>query len=131
LLEAMSWLGIIRLAFLFVPFRWIARGLGKYMALSPEELGVGSRELLDRISWAVTTASRHLHGGNSCLAQAMAGKAMLKCRGVPSTLYLGLAKSSEAQFQAHAWLRCGGRILTGSQGMEEYTVIGTFAEENS
>ena len=129
LIEAGIWLGIARLAILVLPFRWIARGLGKQMARSPEEAGAAPTELLDRISWAVATASRHLPWDCLCLAQAMAGKAMLKRHGVPSTLYLGLAKSDEAQIRAHAWLRCGERILTGRQGMAGFTVIATFAED--
>jgi len=129
LIEAGIWLGIARLAILVLPFRWLARGFGQQMARSPEEAGATSAELLDHISWAVATASRRLPWDCLCLAQAMAGKAMLKRRGVPSTLYLGLAKDGEAQLQAHAWLRCGERILTGQQGMAGFTVIATFAED--
>jgi hypothetical protein len=77
----------------------------------------------------VATASRHLPWNCTCLVQAMAGKAMLKRRGVPSTLYLGVAKDGETRLQAHAWLRCGARILTGWQEMERFKVIGTFAED--
>lgn len=127
--EAGVWLGVARLAILFLPFRWLALGLGKQMALSAEMPEETSTELLDRISWAVATASRHLPWNCTCLAQAIAGKAMLKSRGVPSTLYLGLAKNGETQLQAHAWLRCGERIITGWQGMGRYTVIATFAED--
>jgi hypothetical protein len=129
LVEAGLWLGIAQLAILVLPFRWVAPRLGRQMARSPEEAGAVSAELLDRISWAVATASCHLPWDCLCLAQAMAGKAMLKRRGVPSTLYLGLVKDNGAQLQAHAWLRCGARILTGQRGMAEFTVIATFAEE--
>jgi hypothetical protein len=129
LLEAAVWLGVARLAILVLPFRRVAQCLGRHMARSPEEAGAAPADLLDRISWAVATASRHLPWDCLCLVQAMAGKAMLKRRGVPSTLYLGLAKAGEAQLQAHAWLRCGERILTGWQGMGEFAVIATFAED--
>jgi hypothetical protein len=129
LVEAGFWLGLARLAILVLPFRRVAPILGRHMAQSPEEMEAAPAELLDRISWAVTTASRHLPWDCLCLAQAMAGKAMLKRRGVPSTLYLGLAKEPEAQLQAHAWLRCGVRILTGRRGMAGFTVIATFAED--
>jgi hypothetical protein len=61
----------------------------------------------------------------------MAAKAMLKWRGVPSTLYLGLAKNNETQLEAHAWLRCGEHVLTGYKGMGRYTVIASFAEDSS
>jgi hypothetical protein len=129
LIEAGIWLGVARLAILVLPFRWLALGLGRHMALSAEDSGLAPPELLDRISWAVATASRHLPWNCTCLAQAMAGKAMLKCRGVPSTLYLGVAKDGEARLQAHAWLRCGARILTGWQEVGRFKVIGTFAED--
>jgi hypothetical protein len=129
LLEAAGWLGLARLALLVLPFRWVARLLGRQMARSPEEAGAAPVELLNRISWALATASRHLPWDCLCLAQALAGKAMLQRRGVPSTLYLGLAKDGESQLQAHAWLRCGARILTGRPGMAGFTVIATFAED--
>lgn len=129
LAEAVVWLGLARLALLLLPFRCIARRLGRLMNRTPEEAGAAPAALLDRVSWAVTTASRHLPWDCLCLAQALAGKAMLKRRGVPSTLYLGLARGAEAQMQAHAWLRCGERVLTGRQGMAGFTVIATFAED--
>jgi hypothetical protein len=131
LLEAGCWLGFARVAFLVLPFRLVARGLGMHMAISPDNFEVTPIELLDRISWSVAAASRHLPWECTCLAQAMAAKAMLKCRGVSSTLYLGVAKQNESNLQAHAWLRCGERILTGGQAMANFTVIATFAEGGS
>jgi hypothetical protein len=53
---------------------------------------------------------------------------MLKCRGVHSTLYLGVAKEGEKGLSAHAWLRSGTLVLTGGPGKERFTVISTFAE---
>jgi hypothetical protein len=129
LLEAAVWLGCARLAILILPFRRIAPFLGRNMAQSLETEDFANRELLDRISWAVTTASRHLPWDCLCLAQALAGKAMLKRRGVTSTLYLGLAKGEEASLLAHAWLRCGNRILTGEREMAEFTIITSFTED--
>lgn len=81
LLEAAFWLGLARLSILILPFRRIAPVLGRHMAQSPEKPGAAPAALLDRISWAVATASRHLPWKCLCLVQAMAGKAMLKCRG--------------------------------------------------
>jgi hypothetical protein len=131
LIEATFWLIAARVILLTVPFRTIAPYLGKFMTKSPKAVASLPEDLIGNISWAVATASRHLPWDCWCLAQALAGKAMLKCRGVPSTLYLGLTKADEAQLQAHAWLRCGELILTGRQGMESYTVVATFAEDRS
>jgi len=129
LLEAACWLGIARLAILILPFRRVSPYLGRQMARSSEEAGAVPAVLLDCISWALVTVSRHLPWDCRCLTQALAGKAMLRRRGVSSTLYLGLAKSNEAQLKAHAWLICGERVLTGQQGMAGFTVIASFAEE--
>jgi hypothetical protein len=128
LLEAAAWLGLARLSILVLPFRRIAPLLGRQMAQSPAEAAAPAA-LLDRISWSVNTASRHLPWECKCLALALAGKAMLRRRGLASTLYLGVGKEPEAGLQAHAWLRCGERILTGGRALADFTVISTFAEE--
>lgn len=128
LLEAACWLGFARLAILVLPFRWLAPRLGKLMAQSPTETAAPTA-LLDRISWSVGAASRRLPWESTCLTMAMAGKAMLRRRGIASTLYLGVAREPTAGLHSHAWLRCGDRILTGEQTMSGFTIISTFAEE--
>jgi len=127
LLEASFWLGVSRLAILTVPFRRITPYLGRHMACSPEKIDLESRETARRIAWAVNTAGRHLPWECRCLAQAVTGKWMLRRRGIPATLYLGLAKDDAKQLNAHAWLRSGDVILTGREEINRFTVISTFA----
>jgi hypothetical protein len=129
LIEASLCLGIARLAIKFLPFRWIKRGWGESQAAPPEKPDATPPELLERISRAVAKASRHLPWDCACLAQAMAAKAMLKRRGIPSTLCLGLTTDGEARVRGHAWLKCGEQVLTGRQGMEGFAVIAAFAED--
>lgn len=129
LVEAAFWLGCARLAILVLPFRWIRLGWGEPQALPAGKPAATPPGLLDRVSWAVATASRHLPWDCLCLVQAMAGQAMLRRRGIASTLYLGLTKDGVSKVQGHAWLRCGEQVLTGWQGMEEYTVIAAFAKD--
>jgi len=127
LAEASFWLGAARLAIKFLPFRVIKRWLGEPQAPPPGKPGAAPPAVLAHISWAVAAASRHLPWECLCLAQAMAGKIMLQCRGIPSTLYLGLTRDEETRVKGHAWLTCGEQILLGGQGMEGYKVIATFA----
>lgn len=129
-LEAFCLLALSRFAILTVPFRRIAPFLGQVMAESPD-LAPGCEALAERISWAVQTAARYTPWESKCLAQAMAAKMMLKRCNVPSTLYLGLAKDADAGLSAHAWLRCGERILTGAPVHEQFTMIARFAESRS
>ena len=126
LAESLVLLGIARLALLMMPFRYLEPFLGMHMAESPNTANPYYRDLVERVSWAVRTASRYLPWECTCLAQAMAGKSMLKRRGVQSTLYLGVAKDSEKNLKAHAWLRSGNVTVIGSQGMDQFSVISTF-----
>lgn len=127
LAEAALTLAVARLAVLVLPFRWIAPRLGETMADSPAE-DQAEPELLRRIGWSVSVASHFLPWTSRCLAEAIAGKAMLQRRGLRSTLYLGLAKDGPADVEAHAWLRCGSRVLTGGQTSDGYAVIASFTE---
>jgi hypothetical protein len=127
LLEAAGWLGLAWLVLRFVPLRRLAPFWGNFMARTPAAAPVCPPPLLQRLAWAVETAGRHLPWECTCLAQAMVGKVMLQRRGVASTLCLGLAKDGGGGLQAHAWLRCGERILTGRRGMTGFTVIASFA----
>jgi hypothetical protein len=127
LAEAAVSLTVAKLSLILVPFRRIAPRLGETMAESPSE-DPADPELPRRVGWAVAVASRHLPWSSRCLAQAMAGKSMLLRRELSSTLYLGLAKGEQADLDAHAWLRCGSRILIGEKVSEGYAVIASFAE---
>jgi hypothetical protein len=126
-LEALFWLALSRMAILTVPFRRIAPFLGRTMAETPAH-ALPHATVPAYISWAVRTASRYTPWESKCLAQAMAAKMMLKRRRFPSTLYLGLLKEGEKGLSAHAWLRCGDRILTGAPVHRQFTVVAAFGD---
>lgn len=128
LFEATIWLAVARLSLLLMPFRKIAGRLGNIGEENDAKLSTASEIKADKIGWAVRAMARRTPWESACLAQAIGGKAMLRRRKIPSTLYLGLAKNDSEQMQAHAWLRCGEEIITGKAGHEQYSVISTFAE---
>ena len=128
-LEAFLWLALSRLAILVVPFRRIAPFLGHTMAETSSDASE-LRPLARHVSWAVQTASRYTPWESKCLAQAMAAKMMLKRREIPSTLYLGVLKEGHKGLSAHAWIRCGDRILTGARGHRQFAVVATFGDRS-
>jgi Transglutaminase-like superfamily len=128
LLEALAWLCWARLLLVAVPFRRIAPHLGRQMAESPATLAEAERAVVSRVSWSVLAVSRHSELGFVCLPQAMAAKWMLRRRGLPSTLYLGLRHDEKASLTAHAWLRVGDRILTGQAEARGHQVIASFGD---
>lgn len=126
LLEAGVLLAAAALAVAVVPFRYLAAHLGTPMR---ESGGPGEGQdppAVRAVSWAVQVAARNLPWAPTCLARAVAAKLMLRRRGIPSTLYLGVAHEGSA-IRAHAWLRSGKAILTGAEANRGFTAVCWFS----
>ena len=70
--------------------------------------------------------ARHTWWRSMCLEQALAGRWMLRRRGIPSTMYVGMAKRG-GDFIAHAWLVGEGHTVTGAS-TENYATLAAFRE---
>ena len=126
--EAYCLTGLVRLAVLLLPFRWLSPLLGQHMLESPEQEDAANIEAARQVGQVVEKVSRHTPWASKCLVQAIVGKILLRQRGINSTLYLGVGREEEKGLVAHAWLRSGGLILTGGRGRERFTVVGKFAD---
>ena len=102
LLEAVPWLGLSRLARLILPFNRLSPFLCQHMAESGQNLDATAMARAQSIGWAVRAVARLTPWESACLVQAMAAKRMLRRRGIPSTLYLGLARDESRELEAHA-----------------------------
>lgn len=129
--EAVAWLLLARLALVCLPFPRIARRLGRFVppaeARAVEAQATPSREqaqLAQQVGWAVTRSARYLPFKAVCLPQAMAARAMLKRRGVASTLHFGAAKGTDMPIDTHAWLYAAGVEVTGYPVADEFAEIG-------
>jgi hypothetical protein len=60
---------------------------------------------------------------SACLVRAMAGRAILRRRGIASQLHLGVV--STVPLGAHAWLTAGGRVVQGGP-IDHVTPLGTI-----
>lgn len=129
LLEAAAWLAVARAAVVALPFPTIARRLGAHMGESPLDAGA-TPPSLRRITWALGAVAARTPWRSKCLEQALAAKAMLRRRGVPNTLYLGVGRGegSGAGIEAHAWLRSGRVHVTGGSQVGRYAIVATFAD---
>jgi hypothetical protein len=125
LLEAFAWLALGRAAILLLSFQQIARWLALAPGDAPSESDPEMAEVAANIGWAVRTVAARTHGSATCLVQTLAGAAMLRRRGIPCTLSLGIARNVNG-ITAHAWLGCGNVILTGGAGHERFTLISSF-----
>ncbi len=130
LVEAWFRLAAARLTLLSVPFKRIAPRLGKQ--LLPGELPEapqGTSPLARSIGRAVERAARYTPWDSTCLTQTIAGKIMLRRRGLPSRLYLGTRKDESGRLVAHSWLLVGNEVLIGGGGHETFTPLSAFEDE--
>jgi hypothetical protein len=81
---------------------------------------------IQTVAWAVAAASRRLPWGATCLMRAMAAKAMLRRRGIESTLHLGIRMDPEKGALAHAWLSVGSLVVTGEAERSRFTSVAYF-----
>ncbi len=79
-----------------------------------------------RVGAMVERAARFTWWRSMCLEKALAGKWMLRRRGINSTMYVGMARQG-AEFVAHAWLVGEGQTLTGA-GNTVYAPLAAFRE---
>ena len=129
LFEALFYLGLARLALLTVPFKYIAPHLGQQMEQKDiQKSSLSPSGIARQIAWAVDVMSRRTPWESACLAQAIAGKFMLKRRSLTSWLYLGTKKDDADKFIAHAWLQSGNEILLGGAGSESFTALSVFSD---
>jgi Transglutaminase-like superfamily len=126
LLEAFLLLGAGRAAVLLFSFSRVAGWLGLRQVIVEEGLDTQQSNTASRIGWVVGTASLRTPWASTCLVQTLAAAMMLRRRRIPFALCLGVARNAD-HIIAHAWLRCGDAILTGSNGHERFAQISTFS----
>jgi hypothetical protein len=125
LAEAFIFLAVARLL-KALPFSKVAPSLGIQME-ETEYATDDDPKILKQVSQAIHIMSAYTFWESQCLVKAIAGMKMLERRKIDSTLYLGTAKDEEGKLIAHAWLRSGSYFISGSEGMERFSVVGKFA----
>ena len=118
------WLAAVRLMLWVLPFRSQRSLLARLERPTARELE-NDPLLPERIAWAVELASRYIPRA-SCLTQSVAAKILLHRAGYAAELHLGVGKDDNGQFQAHAWVESGERVLIGGRQLEQYALLYTF-----
>lgn len=127
LLGSFCLMGIVRLAILILPFRYLTTLMGKKMAESPCEMSAKLLARAIKVGWSVNKMSKFTPWESKCLVLAFTAQMILRIIRIPSTLYLGITKDDSNQLIAHAWLRCGRLTITGAREREEFKAVAQFA----
>lgn len=125
LLEALALCTAASVLLKVVRFSRVAPRLGRHMAESPPHQPGATGSQVSRVGWAIATAAKILPWKPMCLPQAVTAQWMLRRRAIPSTLYLGTDPSQN--YDAHAWVRVGGVIVTGGPQHRRFAVVSSFA----
>jgi hypothetical protein len=96
----------VRLALWTLPFRRIQRVVESSINLPPSK----RQATAHNIAVAVRLASRYIPQA-TCLTQALTAQILLNRSGIENEIRIGVAKGQ--QFEAHAWVECGGHVLIG------------------
>jgi len=77
------------------------------------------------IAWAVERVGRGAQLNSACLPRALAAQAMLRRRGIPSRLCLGVAREGSGLL-AHAWVEIGQDKIVGGAEADGFTRLAEF-----
>ena len=75
---------------------------------------------MPRLVWLVEVAGRHSPVNATCLKKALVLSWLLRRRGIPTELRIGVARQEGGLVKAHAWLDCDGQAVLGHEEMERY-----------
>ncbi|MDJ0836886.1 MAG: lasso peptide biosynthesis B2 protein [Acidobacteriota bacterium] len=126
--EAVGWLAFAATAKGLLSYKQVKRLL-KARGEDPGPEGAAKEEKARRIGRSVTVMSKYVPWPSLCLVQAIAARIMLRLRGIPSTVYVGIARGEEnGDLLSHAWLCSGDMFITGEEGRERFKEITSFRE---
>jgi hypothetical protein len=123
-LEAAAYLLAARLALRVVSFPRLARSFSR-TAKRPEVEGPPRDSARADIRRAVLFASRRLPG-TVCFTQAIAAQAMLRRRGISTTLVCGAARNRSAGLRAHVWLLDRAGPVIGCRNSHEFVELARY-----
>jgi hypothetical protein len=79
-----------------------------------------------RLAWAVQAASRVVPRA-TCLTQSLALQFLLRQRGRPAVIQIGVVRH-ERNFFAHAWIECDGQVLLDDpREVAQYKLLASLA----
>lgn len=117
-----------RLVLALLPFRRIAPWIGATVPPGSTTPATPADVAWARdVGAAVGLAARVTPWQSKCLAQAIAARALLRWRGVPCAVHLGVSTRDDVTPRAHAWTSVGEVMVTGAHAPGSFTTVGTFA----
>ena len=90
----------------------------------PKDADPETIRLIQRLDWSIATAGNNVPWRSDCLVRCLAADAMLKKHGLTPEFHIGVAKTGNDPFAAHAWIYCQGLPVAGGDGEGFEVLIG-------
>jgi hypothetical protein len=119
--EAIVCLVIARIAVLFLPPKLLL----SWASRPPRHIRRFSGHEIEWVSWAVDAAGSKRWIGAVCFPRALVAQTMLRRRGIPSRLCLGVAHKGVV-LTAHAWVEIGPSIIVGGAERDRFIKLQEF-----
>jgi hypothetical protein len=103
----------------------VRRMLGYYIASSHSHRLREPPAAIGPVRWAIAAVAARCPSA-TCLIQALAADAMLRRRGLPCELRIGVRPRGDGAVpvEAHAWVECAGAVAVGAiDGLSSFTVL--------
>jgi hypothetical protein len=123
--ESIAHLVVARMMLKLVPFRWLTPLL-ELSPRGPELDGVARRQARDDVRRAVHCAAERVPG-TFCFPKAIAAQAMLRRRGVTTTLYWGAATIPGQGLAGHVWVQDGEVGVQGRRPPGRYKPLANYS----
>ena len=131
LVETFAALAVAWVLVFVVPFRQTTVWLGG-MTAPTQQRTTDTRNIQQArfIARRVARLARYVPWRTTCLVQAIAGRLLLRRRGIAATIRFGVAHG-EAGLSAHAWLIVGDQILLGGAVASDFQPLADLGERTT
>jgi hypothetical protein len=129
-IEAAACAATARIAIRFLSFRLLTR-IATRRPVRPALTGAARARAIGDVRRAIAAAGARLPGTTPCFARAIAAQAMLRRRGVSSTLFYGATTAIDRRLSAHVWLRAGDEGVVGHEAAPAFALLATYSAGNS
>ena len=129
LLKITVLLAYYRAAILLTSFKRLTASLRHYRS-EPDFYGASTqqKQRAAHLGYLVAGAARFTPWQSRCLVQVLTLQHLMAAEKLAGRFYLGVHReASSGELSAHAWLRCGDRIVNGERGHERFTVVSIFS----
>jgi len=126
LIEVIVILVFSKLFIKLIRFDRLSSWVGK-MHTETSKIYISDHLNLIKVKSFIQKTAKRLPWDSVCYDKAIAAKLLLNRRNIPSTLYIGLAKSDEDSLEGHAWVRSGTLFVTGGTERKNYKPIVFFS----